>query len=95
MAYPPNHTFSRPVELNKDELFSIDRRHNALVIDPHANNYVRQVDDSESPWTSVAELGAAITFGGAPGAVGVAVNSAAARSVLRPSSRGDGRGRWR
>ena len=91
----PNHTFSKPAELAEDPLFSVDRRHAALTINPHANNYVRDVTDSESPWTSAAELGAAITFGGAPGALGVAVNSAAARSVLRPSLQGAGRGRFR
>lgn len=95
MAYPPNHTFSKPVELREDKLFTIDRRHNALTINPGANNYVRQVDDTGSPWTSAAELGAATTFGGAPGALGVAVNSAAVRSVLRPSLQGAGRDRWR
>ena len=87
-----NHHFSRPVELAGDPLFSIDRRHAALTVN---NNYVKDVTDSGSPWTSVAELGAAITFGGAPGALGVAVNSAAARSVLRPSLQGAGRGRFR
>jgi hypothetical protein len=86
---------SRPVELHEDKLFSVDRRHAALIINPHANNYVRDVTDSESPWTSAAEVGAAIIFGGAPGALGVAVNSAAARSVLRPSLQGAGRGRFR
>lgn len=75
--------------------FSVDRRHNAVVPNPGANNYVRTVDDTESPWTSAAELGAAITFGQAPGALGVAVNSAYARSALRPASRGEGRDRDR
>ena len=89
------YTISRRVELHEDKLFSVDRRHAALIINPHANNYVRTVDDSESPWTSVAELGAAMTFGGAPGSLGVAVNAAAARSVLRPSLQGAGRGRFR
>jgi len=91
-----NHTFTKhdPGNYQEDKLFHIDRAHAALVINPH-NSYVRQVDDSESPWTSVAELGAAITFGGAPGAIGVAVNSAAVRSVLRPAGQGAGRGRWR
>lgn len=88
------YTISRPVELAGDPLFSVDRRHAALVINAH-NSHVRDVTDSESPWTSVAELGAATILGGAPGALGVAVNSAAARSVLRPAGQGAGRSRWR
>ena len=91
----PNHTFSKPAELAEDPLFSVDRRHAALTINPHANNYVRDVTDSESPWAAAAELGAASLFGGAPGALGVSVNSAAVRSVLRPAGQGAGRDRWR
>lgn len=89
-----NHRFTKPAEVVADKLFTTDRAHAALVINPH-NSYVKDVTDSESPWTAAAELGAAMTFGGAPGALGVAVNSAAARSVLRPAGQGAGRGRWR
>lgn len=88
------YTISRPVELAGDPLFRTDRAHAALVLNPAVNNYVRTVDNT-SPWESAAELGAAMTFGGAPGALGVAVNGAVVRSVLRPAGQGAGRSRWR
>ena len=84
----PNHTFSKPAELAEDPLFSVDRRHAALTINPHANNYVRDVTDSESPWASAAELGAASLFGGAPGALGVSVNTCGCQ--VGPASRRPG-----
>lgn len=91
---PANHTFTKPVEIRRDELFSVDRAHNALVLNPAVNNHVRTVDNT-SPWESAAELGAAELFGRAPGALGVAANSASVRSVLRPAGQGAGRGRFR
>jgi len=99
MAANP-YKISRPVprdpaeEFVHDPLFSIDRRHNALDINPRANNYVRVVSNDD-PWRSAIELGAAVTLGRLPEALGVAVNSAAIRSTLRASSRGEGRSRFR
>jgi hypothetical protein len=71
--------------------FAVDKRDAGLIPQPNASgSNVRSVSD-ESPWENVAEMGAAIAFGRAPGALGVAVNSAYIRSAMR----GEGRSRWR
>ena len=99
---PANHHFSEPTELHQDEQFeraqefAVQRRYNALVpVTGHisGSNVVTVTD--ESPWESVAEMGAAVIFGHLPGALGVAVSSAYARLALRPTSQGAGRDRWR
>lgn len=91
MAYPPNHTFSRPVELHEDKLFSIDRRHNALTVNPVANNFVREVNDGPGNWEMLAEQAAAQAVSGAMPNLAVQARGA----LIRSSLRGDGRGRWR
>jgi len=93
--------FSHP-EMHSDEQFgqaqqfSVQRQYNAVlpVTGRISGGNVTTVTD-ESPWESVAEMGAAVTFGHLPGALGVAVNSAYARSALRPAAQGAGRDRWR
>ena len=86
--------FSRPADLQQDQefghavRFAVDRRHAAVVpvLSTNPGSNVVTVSD-ESLWESVAEMGAAVTFGRIPGALGVAVNSAYARSALRPQAR--------
>lgn len=91
MANPPNHTFSKPVELNEDKLFTTDRRHNALTINPH-NSYVRTVTSEPlSDWEMVAQGTAVSVLSGVPGVPSVMLHGAYIRSVMR----GEGRGRWR
>lgn len=100
MAYPANHTFSRPVprdpadEYVHDKLFRIDRRDNALTINPAANNYVRTVSN-DAPWDAVLESAGVAVLGQLPGSVGLMARAAYVRSALRPASQGEGRARFR
>ena len=99
MSYPPNHKFSRPAGLHEDEqfkearLFSIDRRHNALNVNPGANNnFVRTVNDEPlSDWQQVWESAATTILPGVPGVPGATLSGAYVRSAMR----GQGRDRWR
>lgn len=97
MAYPPNHTFSPPVprdpadEYVHDKLFSINRRDNALNVNPSANNYVHTVaDDSDENLDFIRDQILAGMFSYVPG-----VYHQYVRDALRPASRGEGRGRYR
>jgi hypothetical protein len=87
-----NHTFSKPVELHEDKLFSVDRRHNALDFNALANNHVRQVDDEPlTNWEMVAQGTAVSVLSGVPGVPSVMLHGAYVRSAVR----GGGRGRDR
>jgi hypothetical protein len=98
MAYPSPYTFSKPVEIHEDDefeharLFSIDRRHNALDINPGANSYVRTVTNEPlSDWGQIFETAATSVLSGVPGVPSVMLSGARLRSSLR----GEGRDRWR
>ena len=72
LARPVN-TFSRPADLHHDEefeqarLFSVDRRHNGLNVNPGVNNYVRTVDDTGlSDWDQVYDAAATSLLSGVP-----------------------------
>ena len=98
MASPPPYTFSRPVDLHHDEefeqarLFSVDRRHNGLNVNPGANNCVRTVDDiGLSDWDQVYDAAATSLLSGVPGVNGPTLHGAYVRSAMR----GQGRDRWR
>jgi hypothetical protein len=97
-----NHTFTRAVprdpseEMVQDKLFRVDRRDNALTINPRANNFVRTVTDEPlSNWEQVFASAATSVLSGVPGVPSVMLNGAYARGALRPSNRGLGRGRDR
>jgi hypothetical protein len=94
-----NHTFSAPVELHEDDqfrrarLFGIDRKDNALTINPHANNYVRTVTN-DVQWDEAIQGAAVSVLSQIPGAA-LPVRAAYIRSALRPASQAAGRGRFR
>jgi hypothetical protein len=72
-------------------LFTIDRRHNALNINPGANNYVRTVSDDDDQMNDALRAAGADLLGQQyPYA-----RAGFVRAALRPSSRGGGRDRWR
>jgi len=79
-------------EFVHDPLFSVDRRHNAVDINPRVNNYVRVVssDPDEQMLDAVRAVGAHILGPQYPYA-----RAGFVRSALRPASRADGRGRFR
>ena len=88
MAHPPNHTFSKPVELHEDKLFTVDRQHNALDFNSRANNYVREVTDKPlTSWEQVAESAAVSVLSGVPGVPSVMLNGAYVRSAMRGHGR--------
>jgi hypothetical protein len=103
MAAPANHHFSRPVTADpsdqyaEDKLFRVDRAHNALTINPGANNYVRTVTDDPGSlqWDQALQAVGVAVLGQLPGAAGVAVRAAYIRSALRPAGQGGGRPRFR
>lgn len=88
-----NHHFSKPTELHEDKLFRIDRAHNALTINPHANNYVRDVTDGPGNWQMVTEQAGAQILSSAFPHSNLAVQARGA--LIRSSLRGDGRPRER
>jgi hypothetical protein len=93
-----NYTISRAVprdpasEYTKDELFGTDRRHNALTVNPRANNYVRTVTDNPDDQfdDAVYAAGADLLGQRYPYA-----RAGFIRRALRPASHGAGRDRWR
>jgi hypothetical protein len=104
MAYPPNHTFSAPVELHLDEawnharLFSIDWRHNALDVNTgriSGSHVVTVTDDPGTPWDEALQSAGIAVLGQLPGNVGLMARAAYIRSALRPASQGEGRARFR
>jgi hypothetical protein len=98
MAYPPAYTFSAPVELREDKLFSVDRKHAALTVNiPAHASHVVTVTDEPGQWTAVAEqAGAQVLSSAWPGSnLALQGQAALIRSALRPASRGGGRDRWR
>jgi hypothetical protein len=95
---PANYKISRAVprdpadEYTEDRLFSTDRRHNALEINPRSNNYVRTVtDDPDDQFIDAVYAAGADLLGGQYGYV----RQGLVRRALRPASRAEGRGRWR
>ena len=99
MASPPPYTFSRPVDLHHDEefeqarLFSVDRRHNGLSVNPgriSGGHVVTVADDSDENVDFIRDQIVAGMFGYVPG-----VHQQYVRDALRPASRGQGRDRWR
>jgi hypothetical protein len=86
-----NHTFSRPAELREDKLFTIDRRHNALNVNPAGSHVKMVTDDGLSEWEIAAEGTAVSVLSGVPGVPSVMLHGAYIRSALR----GGGRGRDR
>lgn len=97
MAGKP-YTVSRPVprdpgaEYVHDRLFRVDRRCDALTIDPSANNYVRTVsDDDDSQFRDAIEAAGADLLG----QQFPYTRAGFVRHTLRPASQGAGRDRWR
>lgn len=89
-----NYTFTKhdPDRYVTDKLFRVDRRDNALTINPRANNFVRTVTDEPlSNWDAVFASAATSVLSGVPGVASVMLHSAFVRSALR----GHGRGRDR
>ena len=90
-----NHTFSKhdPDSYRADPLFSIDRRHNALTINPNGS-HVRVVsndtDGDDQLDDALRAAGADLLGGQYPYA-----RAGFVRGALRPASRGAGRGRFR
>jgi hypothetical protein len=89
-----NYTFTKhdPDCYVHGKLFGVDRRDNALTINPHANNYVKTVTEAPlSDWDDVFASAATSILSGVPGVPSVMLHSAYVRSALR----GHGRGRDR
>ena len=91
-------TFSRH-ELHPDQefeqarMFSVDRRHNALNVNPgrlSGGHVVTVADDSDENLDFIRDQIVAGMFGYVPG-----VHQQYVRDALRPASRGAGRDRWR
>lgn len=89
-----NHTFSKhdPDSYRADPLFSIDRRHAALTINPH-NSHVKDVTDEPGQWEMVAEQAGAQILSSAFPHSNLALQARAA--LIRSAMRGDGRARFR
>jgi hypothetical protein len=86
-----NHELHPDQAFERAELFTIDRRHNALILNPGMNSYVRTVsDDDDQMNDALRAAGADILGQQYPYA-----RAGFVRSALRPSSRGAGRDRWR
>jgi len=83
-----NYTISQPAEIQHDELFRVDRTHNALTINP-GNSYVKEVTDEPlSDWEMVAQGTAVSVLSGVPGVPSVMLHGAYIRSALRGTGRG-------
>ena len=93
-----NYRITRPAprdpadEYVNDPLFTEDRRHNALEINPRANNYVRTVTDDPDDQFDDAVFAAGADLLGAQYPY---ARAGFVRRVLRPASRAEGRARWR
>ncbi|HEX5290128.1 MAG TPA: hypothetical protein VFX25_14785 [Streptosporangiaceae bacterium] len=84
------HELHQDQAFERAELFSIDRRHNAVKINLGANNYVVTVSDDDQMNDALRAAGADIL-----GRRFSYARDGFVRSALRPSSRGAGRDRWR
>lgn len=85
------HELHQDAEFEQARLFSVDRRHNALMPEIRATSPgVVTVTDEPSEWQNAIEQAGAHLLGHIPGAYAGYV-----RDGLRPASRGAGRDRWR
>jgi hypothetical protein len=95
MAYPPNHTFSAPVEYHQDyewnhaRLFTENRRLNGLNINTGriSGGNVEDIQDDGNQMDDAIEAAAADLLGPRYGY--------ARAGLIRRALRGDGRGRFR
>jgi hypothetical protein len=92
-----NHHFTKPAEVQRDELFAQTRKYNGLNVNipVHASHVVDVTDTAGIQWEQAAELAGAQFANMLGGDVALQARSALVRSALRPASNGGGRGRWR
>lgn len=89
MNKPYTFTKHDPDQYGHDKLFSTDRRHNGLNINPHANNFVKTVTDEPlSNWDAVFASAATSVLSGVPGVPSAALHGAYVRSAMRGLGRG-------
>jgi len=87
-----NHHFTKPAEVQHDELFEQTRKYNGLTVNipVHASHVVTVSDDQDQFDDAVYAAGADL-LGGQYGYV----RQGFVRRALRPASSAQGRGRWR